>query len=74
MTLYSNTSEYQRRRAFILIIKEAGRKSVQLLPDFGSYSTECSVIIEVRVEEAVERISTCKLQRVEDELYLLISF
>ena len=25
----SNTSEYQRRRAFIIIIKEAGLKSVQ---------------------------------------------
>ena len=35
----SNTSEYQMRRAFIIIIKEAGRKSVQELPDFASYST-----------------------------------
>ena len=31
----------------MIIIKEAGRKSVQQLPDFGSYSTDCSVILQV---------------------------
>ena len=43
----SNTTEYQRRRAFKIITKEAGRKSVQKNPDFGSYSTVCSVILHV---------------------------
>ena len=42
----SNRSEYQRSRAFIIIIKEAGRKSVQYkLPDFGSYSTNCADLL-----------------------------
>ena len=34
----------------MIITKEAGQKSAQYLPDFGSYSTECSVILQVLVE------------------------
>ena len=30
----------------MIIIKEAGRKSLHLLPDFGSFSTDCSVILD----------------------------
>ena len=63
----SNRSEYQRRRAFIIIIKEVGRKSVPILE-----VTERIVHTTSQLKKLVERIS--KYIKSSARCNLLISF